>query len=363
MNITKRDLNFFKKIILLKTTHTNKEDIDKCLLSLEQRFSKSFSCKEKYSYKNRKMLVLSNTKYKKVNFIFSGHIDVVSADQESFSLKENKDKFFGRGVLDMKGPLFFMLLAVEEFLKKYSGKLKIAILITADEEVDGLSAKYLINKEKYFANFAIIPDGGFNEDIVIKQKGFMQVKVIVNGKSSHASRPWEGVNAIERSINIYQSICEKFPMPKKRDNWKTSVVMTAMKSGEDINQVPKRAEFILDIRYVSTEDRDEIIKKIKKQVTANEECKVIAENGILRTDEKNEYLVAFRKALQKKVKKKVSFIKTNSTSDAIFFSDKGIPVVLFYPIGGGNHQSNEWIEKKSLEGFYYAIIDFLNSYK
>ena len=60
--------------------------------------------------------------------MFAGHTDVVPTGDEKlwkynpFVLTEENNKFFGRGVADMKGSLACMLVACHKFVQNYSKK-------------------------------------------------------------------------------------------------------------------------------------------------------------------------------------------------------------------------------------------------
>ncbi|MDQ7860470.1 peptidase dimerization domain-containing protein [Peribacillus frigoritolerans] len=40
--------------------------------------------------------------------------------------------------------------------------------------------------------------------IGLQAKGALRLDIEVSGKSAHGSRPWEGVNAIEKAYDLYQ---------------------------------------------------------------------------------------------------------------------------------------------------------------
>ena len=118
----------------------------------------------------------------------------------------------------MKSALVASLLAVRDY-KKSGGKKAIAFLITADEEKDGLSTQILLSKHKYQSKFVIIPDGGDYDEIVLKQKGFLQVEVMLSGKSSHVSQPWNGENPLNRLFEISQALRKGIVQPTKNAQW------------------------------------------------------------------------------------------------------------------------------------------------
>ena len=58
--------------------------------------------------------------------------------------------------------------------------------------------------------------------------------------------------------------------------------------------------------------------------------------------------------------KKIVITCSEGTSDAIYFSSKGMPTVIMNPIGDYPHCPNEYVNKDSLLTFYNIIVEFIN---
>lgn len=353
-----KDINFYKKILSKNTVFGNTEEIEECLKLIFDKYKDIFFVK-KYKFKDRPMMVLSNSKKKDLDLILAGHIDVVPAGKSQFKPVIKNNKLFARGTYDMK----IALLASVDVLKSHINdeNLKFAIFITSDEEVDGLSTKYLLNNIGYKAKFAIIPDGGDDKKLVIAQKGFIQLKMVLKGKSTHASKPFNGKNPLQMISDLQLKLSQVFPNPMTEDDWKTSVVPTYINSGSAYNQIPDKAEIVFDIRYVRKSDVKKIMSISKKMFNKNIDIEIVAENGNLDTPKSNSNVKKLLKAMEKGFGNKVLLSKTSGTSDAIFFMEKKIPAVLFKPNGGGAHQNDEWIDLKSLEKFKKVLEYFIDA--
>ena len=353
-------IEFIKVLMSFPTTDDLQAEVNQCFKEIKNRFKEQFILKE-YRFRRRNMLVLSNTESKKLDLILAGHIDVVPTyGKGGYSLKEKGDRLYGRGVFDMKGPLAVCLFALKSYLSndKKKPRLKIALLITADEELDGLSTRYLIDKIGYRAKFAIIPDGGSESEVVIAQKGFWQFKLTIGGKTAHAAYPFKADNQIEKIFFFYDQLLKQFPPPQNAEDWKTSIVLTKIVSGEAINKIPGEATAYFDVRYVDKKDQSVILRKIHKLPKKKFKYEIVAENNLTWVDEKLDFIVRLKKTIET-VSGKVSFVKTCGTSDAVFLADKDIPTVLFSPDGCGAHQEREWVDKKSLKNFYKILVTFL----
>jgi len=354
----KQILDLSKKLISIRSTEENIEKQKECLDLLEKKFKGVFKI-SKYNLKGHPALVFSTTNKKKVDIIFSGHIDVVKGSEELFKPKEQAGKLYGRGAYDMKAGLVACLYAATEY-KKRGGKKEIAILITSDEEKSGYGTYALLKDKGYHADFAFIADGGGGNQIVNKQKGFIQFKVTLPGKSCHSSQVWKGENPIPKLLVLQNKLSEMFPGPTFKDQWKTSVVLTKVSTDNSLNQIPEYAEGYFDIRFTKNEDLKNIKKELNKFVGKKGEVEVVSENDLFFTNENELWLQVLKKVLQKKLRKKMIFKHENGTSDAVFFTEHGIPAVLWRPDGVGAHQNEEWVDMDSVYFLYESLIDLLN---
>lgn len=356
-NEKKELVDLVKNLISYQSTADKPDEINNCLKLIEDKFGYFFYVK-RYKFKGRPMLVLSTSTSKNLDIIISGHVDVVPAKESAFLSKEINGKIYGRGAIDMKSAIVACLFAVQKYIKE-KGRAKLAIVITSDEELDGLSTKWLLEKKKYQAKLAILPDGGDETKLILKQKGFWQIRIMIKGKSVHASTPWNGSNPFEKGFNLYKKLLSKFPLPTNDGQWKTSISLTKIEGGKAINQIPDLAIFYFDIRYT-----DEIVKrKIAKELISflGKEAiiEIISHNGVFVADKNNPFIIKLKKAIQKELRKKVCFISECGTSDAVFFSEQGIPAILFRPQGHGAHRDGEWVDIKSLIHFKSVIFNFL----
>jgi len=57
--------------------------------------------------------------------------------------------------------------------------------------------------------------------------------------------------------------------------------------------------------------------------------------------------------------KDISFTKAHGSSDARFFSQHNIPVIMLRPDGGGAHGDVEWISISSYSAFYALLKEYV----
>ena len=343
-------INTLKKLLSFKTYKDNKEEFDKLFNYVKEEYNE-FNVKE-YIFNNNKCLVLSNTIDTNLDYIFCTHIDVVYAD--TYDFYEDKDNIYGRGTIDMKGSLAVLL----NIIKNIKIDKKFALFITSDEEIDGNCSNEL--SKIYNAKFVFVPDGGKDFQLVVEEKGQLQIELSVNTKTAHSAQLYNGENAISKLFNVYQKLIEIYPLPKSSNDYVTSINLSKLNGGESNNQVPGFASMILDIRFVSKDSINDIlsnIKNIDKDININ----LLIEGMCFVSDLNNNYVKKFIKSGEKVLNKNIIKAYCEGTSDAIFFSSKGMSTIIMNPIGDNPHCSNEYINKDSLFTLYKIIEDFIKS--
>lgn len=193
--------------------------------------------------------------------LLGGHIDVVPAGDESawssppFEGVVKGGRLYGRGAADMKTGVAAILKAIEAKAKK--GKLRRGLLFvaTAGEEVgfDGLKALYARR---------LIPEraarlGVMGEPTGLRpiraHKGLADFRIIVTGRSGHASRPDLGVNAIEKCAAIIDAIStweRALGRSPDADLGPTIATPTVINGGTKSNVIPGSCELIVDSRWI-----------------------------------------------------------------------------------------------------------------
>lgn len=341
-----------KVLLSFKTYKDNIEEFSKLFNYIKKEY-KQFIIKE-YNFNDKKCLVLSNTNYTNVDYIFCTHVDVVYAD--NYEYKEDEENIYGRGTIDMKCSLAVCL----NIIKNININKKFALFITSDEEIDGNCSNEL--SKIYTAKFVFVPDGGKNFELIVEQKGQLQLELTTKTKTAHSAQLYNGENAISKLYNIYDKLIKIYPLPKSSKEYITSINLSKMIGGNSNNQVPGSASMILDIRFTSKTSINDIISNIKK-IDKDVKINVLIEGMCFISNLDDIYVKKYIKATEKVLNKKVVKTYSEGTSDAIFFSSKGMPTVIMNPIGDYPHCPNEYVNKESLLTLYNIIAEFINSSK
>ena len=283
-------VDLLKKLISFQTDKNHLKEIKSCFDFLNIYLRNAGLKVKLYSYKGSISLVASKVLKKHYQFILNGHIDVVPASyKNAFNPQVKSGRLYGRGASDMKGPVSSLIELVKD---KDLIKKDIALILTSDEETGGYNGvDYLVNKKGYSCDCVIIPDGGNNFELVLKEKGLIHVKLISFGKASHGSQPWLGKNAIDILINLYLELKKNIPETKPGNRWQPTLNLGKLSGGDAVNKVPGQAEMYLDFRFPQKSQKQKILNLLKKlcqKYKANLKIKSIGD--LLDTKAKNKYI-------------------------------------------------------------------------
>ncbi|MBA9026356.1 ArgE/DapE family deacylase [Peribacillus huizhouensis] len=145
------------------------------------------------------------------SLILNGHIDTMPfGDRDKWSNdpflgQVQGDVLYGLGSTDMKASLAAMILAAQ-VIKTSGIQLKGDLIIQSvvDEEGGGNGTLACVERG-YTADAAIVGEPT-QLHIQPAHMGFLFHEIVVEGHSLHSSQLWEGVNAIDKAIKIYQSL-------------------------------------------------------------------------------------------------------------------------------------------------------------
>lgn len=347
-----------KKLIQIESTAERPELLKSALNSVEEYFLDIPKLSIKKFEKNGKLsLVVCTQDTLEPDILLCGHLDIVPGKSEQFEPMESKGKLYGRGACDMKSGAAVLTLLMRD-LAQNPKPFCIGLMLTTDEESGGKNGVgYLVNEIGYKPKVAIIPDGGNGpDDVVVKNKGVLHLRLSTLGRAAHASRPWEGNNAINGIIEALVKIKELFPAPHA-DHWTNTLTIGMINGGEAINQVAEKASAHLDIRYVETSSQEKILEEIRS-VVPNCEIEVLMQAQISLTEPTHPYLKLYSRVLLESMGKEAKFRGTPGSNDGRYLTAKGIPVVIARPLSGDLHGPDEWVDLAGL----WAYAKFLQQY-
>ncbi len=137
------------------------------------------------------------------SLIINTHVDVVPAPTwpDAFEPIINGGRVIGRGAVDCKGhigAIYLLFMMLKEFGTKIQGDLLGEIVI--EEEVGGNGTLSLIRKG-YVADGAIVLEAS-DMTICPANRGAVWFKATLEGRSVHMARKFQGISAIDKSIEF-----------------------------------------------------------------------------------------------------------------------------------------------------------------
>lgn len=185
-----------------------------------------------------------NPKHPKL--LLQSHLDVVPCQLSQLELASNEHGHLcGRGVYDMKFAAACFLVAARE-LRDELATLDFGIMLTTDEETGGHHGVGYLTSQGYNADAVLLPDGGGNWQVETEARGSWSFEVTAHGVASHGARPWLGKNAIESLLQFANTV--KSIVPHEKEDSST-LVISQIRGGEAVNQVPAEASATFDMRY------------------------------------------------------------------------------------------------------------------
>lgn len=209
------------------------------------------------------------------SLLYHAHIDTVPLGKNAiwsvdpFLGVESEGRVYGLGSVDDKAPLAAILHAAAA-IGAQGTKLKgrLVVVCAADEEVGGrLGTKWLVDNGYVPAcDFVVVGEQTHNR-IAITHKGVLRAAFHVKGRTSHATDPWRGRNAINGMARLildlerYQTeILEYHPHPLLGP---PSINVGVISGGVSANVVADACTIRVDRRMVPGEDPQTVIAELQ----------------------------------------------------------------------------------------------------
>lgn len=208
----------------------------------------------------------------KTKIMIDAHIDTVGIGDEKkwkinpFSGIVKNRCIWGRGATDQKLSIASMVYAgkiIKELglAKKYT---YITVGSVQEEDCDGLPLLHIIKNEKIKPHFVIITEPT-NLSVYIGHRGRIEMKVVVNGRSAHASAPERGENALEMAADIIKDISKLNKKLKKHCFLgKGTIASTYLQcQTPSLNSIPDQATIYIDRRLTFGETKETAVNEIR----------------------------------------------------------------------------------------------------
>ncbi|HBB02414.1 MAG: acetylornithine deacetylase/succinyl-diaminopimelate desuccinylase, succinyl-diaminopimelate desuccinylase [Candidatus Peregrinibacteria bacterium GW2011_GWF2_38_29] len=298
--------------------------------------------------------------------LIQGHLDTVPfGDIKKWKYNPTgqivKDKFFGRGIADMKGNVACFLSALQK-----SPTDQLSMAFTAIEETSFIAIekamelkKTLFKHVKY--SITIEPTDG---KLITCNKGQFWFEVTAKGRTTHSSAPEKGINAIEKLVEAIPQIKKYEQKINKRRHsllGKATLSIGEIKGGTAPNIVPDHAVMMIDRRVLTSETPRQVIKEMET-ICAPNKVRLLKQIDPAETPNSSKIVKFMQKILtSQKIDSKIYGYP--ATAELSEIRKHGIEGVIFGPsMLSQAHQENEYMALKELEmgeKIYSKLIAFL----
>ncbi len=171
----------------------------------------------------------------------SGHMDVVPANENewtypAFEMTQVDDRLYGRGTADMKGGLAAIVHAVD-CLQGEAVELAgdLYVQSTLEEEDGGVGGILSVLERGYRPDGAIIAEPWDVPNLGMASAGVRYFELTVPGKSAHVGYGYEGVNALDKAMVIYEALRELDAERKARIDYPPAYRLEPRMRGHETN--------------------------------------------------------------------------------------------------------------------------------
>lgn len=283
--------------------------------------------------------------------VLNTHMDTVSPH---IPFSREGGTVHGRGACDAGGSLTTMMIA---FLNTSPEEGTVTLALTPDEETLSKGADSL----DFDADHYIVgePTG---LDICNASKGRFQGTVKIQGRSSHAAEPEEGVNTIEHVCSVTNALETYDETERAPDTHpelgSATLTPTMIEGGEATNRVPAELEIIVDRRSVPPETSKEFEDNLNSHLRESVAEEVDIEFSL--AERETGFLEAFETDEEEQIVKELEAASDSSirpfsaVAEASYFADNA-PTVIFGPgqltdeEGAVAHSEREYVSVKEVK--------------
>lgn len=309
--------------------------------------------------------------------MLNGHTDTVppyNMTIDPFAAEIKDDAIWGRGAVDMKGPIASMLITMLS-LKRSGKKLKGDVIFTGviGEEERSEGSEYLV-KSGLKADGAVVGEPS-NYEYAIGHRGLEWLEIVIKGKAAHGGIPHLGINAIEKAAKLIERIKNQL-YPKLEDRYNEYMGPSVMnfgviEGGSQPSTVADRCSIKIDRRYIPGETAQSVIKEYQEIIDSLKaedpdfDAEIIRmpnnmltlDHLYLMTPPDDPIVIAVREAIKGVINKEPLITRRRGWTDAALISNYGnIPTVVFGPGDiSYSHTKNERVKISEL-------VDAVNIY-
>jgi glutamate carboxypeptidase len=189
-----------------------------------------------------------------------GHHDTVFPPGAFEGWRRDGDRITGPGVLDMKGGLAVIWVALSALADTGQlASLPVAVITVGDEEIGSGDSRPILEQLARDASAALVFESGrAGDEIITRRKGVGSLTLVATGRAAHAgSNHKEGINAIRAAGRFVDAV-------EAMTDYASEVTVNVgmIRGGEARNTVPASAQCEIDIRFPTADAGRALVDQI-----------------------------------------------------------------------------------------------------
>ncbi|EDP59687.1 M20 family metallopeptidase [Vibrio sp. AND4] len=290
-----------------------------------------------------------------IDVMLIGHMDTVFpvGTAELRPMSQDAEKAYGPGVSDMKSGLLNIVYTMRNLDRAVLDKLSIAICMNPDEETGSLDSVDWIQSVAKNAKHVLVAEAARADGGLVKaRKGMARYKMVFNGIAAHAgNEPERGRSAITEMANWVLAI-------NAMTNFESGTTLNVgiVAGGQGANIVPEHAEAVVDVRFWSNAEYDDVDSKLNGMLETpfvnGVSIKLVREayKPSMVPNVQTEKLMTLVEEAASELAVDINWKEVGGGSDANNTAILGVPTLDgLGPVGAGFHSDQEYLLLESIE--------------
>ena len=286
------------------------------------------------------------------SILFVCHMDTVFplGTIQKTPFREEGDKIFGPGTLDMKAGIVISLSVIAEAQKQGLDR-PVTLLCTSDEEIGSHTSREHIERLAKESALVLVMEGALLDGALKTwRKGVGEFIVKTKGRAAHSGGDHQaGRNAIEEMAHQVIAIQKLTDYSKQ-----TTLNVGVIHGGTVSNVVPEEANIEVDVRVMQPGEWERLEVEMQKLKPVLDGTSIEVTGGLNRPpmpfDDTMKATFEKAKSIAEGIGMNLTAGGTGGASDANFVAPLGIPVLDgMGAVGEGYHSEREYIFAESLE--------------
>ena len=349
------DRAFLDELLRIRSETMDVKTCNRCLDLVKTRLeSRGLQCTVFTKENGRNALYAATTPGLEHDYVFVSHVDVVPAcDESQYTPRIDGDWLWARGACDTKGNVASICAALENLAGK---DVSVGLVIVTDEENgDGFvgSPKVMRDAGVRPRKFILVGDSAGEEpdQLFVAEKGHAKIKLVAHGKGGHSSRPWALDNPVPKLCAAWVKVQAALPVPDDpNEHWRDVLSPTVLVGGPRDNVIPDTAEMMMSFRYTRPDSLEKMLALLRK-TSGVEVVPPVSDHRVPVLNREDDPEIATLFAAMKAKWPQMRQGKMSAATDATYFADLGVPIVIFAATGTGSHGADERISLKSLDEY------------